>query len=56
MRRDAPHFAEQVQDKATLSTFFSGLPVSNHAVDESAADFIRQPVCHSRLWVSSLEG
>jgi hypothetical protein len=45
MRRDPPQFAEEVEDKATLSSFFSGLPVggsdegSNHAVDESGCGF-----------------
>jgi hypothetical protein len=27
MRRDPPQFAEEVEDKATLSSFSSGLPV-----------------------------
>ena len=45
MRRDPPQFAEEVEDKATLSSFFSGLPGggsdegSNHPVDESGCGF-----------------
>jgi len=45
MRRNPPQFAEEVEDKATLSSFFSGLPGggsdegSNHAVDESGCGF-----------------
>jgi hypothetical protein len=45
MRRDPPQFAEEVEDKATLSSFSSGLPGvgsdegSDHAVDESGCGF-----------------
>ena len=44
MRRDSPQFAEEVEDKATLSSFSSGLPVgrdegSDHAVDECGCGF-----------------
>ena len=45
MRRDSPQFAEEVEDKATLSSFSSGLPSagsdegSDHAVDESGCRF-----------------
>jgi len=55
MRRDPPQFAEEVEDKATLSSFFSGLPGggsdegSNHAVDESGGILSDNPYVIDRF-------
>jgi hypothetical protein len=62
MLRDPSQFAEKVEHKPTLSSFSSGLPpgaatkVPILLSTNPAADFIRQSVCHSPLWISPLKG